>query len=142
MKKINFLNIVFVLVPFNYNLFDPFPANFQSSLHIVFVRTTTSSLSFSTEAFYHGHKLRNKVCDSVGVLDYIFFDHIQFFEFRWRILLIGNCFWPFISFLFSLAEAGLEIGNIFIVLWSSSLILLNWTVSFALSFFILGDLIL
>ena len=39
-------------------------------------------LGVGAEAFHHRHELRDEISYSIGILDYIFFDDIKFFELR------------------------------------------------------------
>lgn len=138
---LNFCCIYFQIVPLCNSLFNPFPSNFQSSFHIMSFFAFACFFCIFTKAFHHSHELRDKICHFSWVFSYVLFDDVEFFEFRWRILLINHGFWSFFSWY--LGSSGTIVPKI----WYWFLIVLffisfQWAVTLTFSSFIFLVLIL
>ena len=132
------------MIPLNDNFFDPFPTDFHSTFYIVFVCSFFCFLGLRTETLDHGHELRDKICDPIWVLYHVFFDDIELFKLRGRVLLICYCLRSFISSGSSCSLHSFSIRSIPSIRWRLLVFLLvpHRVISFAFLLLVFSDFIL
>lgn len=131
------------MVPLNNHLLYPFPTYLKPLLCVVSVLPGLCILGLGTETLHHTHKLRNKICDSVRILQNVFLNNVKLFELGRRILLICYSLRSLIFYLDSLTAVIMpKVRYISILLSSVAIGLPYWVVSFTLLSLVFCDLVL